>query len=305
MTPAALLLAGLPVEAEVAAREALAALESSEARVGLVRALVALGRPADAAEAAEPLPRDAPHEKVAHALVALANGEPSRARAMLQAPRQPDDMLVLLTAAEVARAAGDAADGTQHAGRARELAEGLDEPRWVAAADLQLARCVADSGDTGLGRSLAERAHAAFRLFCPGTVLEADALDVCGALARKDGEPEAAVGFHERALAVWRDAVGEDHPLVAGCHYSLSQALHRSGDFRRALTEMQHAFLLTQRAFGADHLDTWITRFELGRMEVDNGEMLDGFPRMEAARAEVARRLGRQHPIVRAMDRFL
>ncbi|MCB9673923.1 MAG: tetratricopeptide repeat protein [Alphaproteobacteria bacterium] len=302
-TVAELLLAGEPVRAEV---EAVARLERSDAddaaRIGLVRARVALGRPEAAREALVGLGRDTPHHRVAHALAALASGEPSRAKAILL--DDSGDLLVLVTRSEVTRASGDPAVATQLAARARDAAEGGD-PRWVAIADLQLARCIADSGDLGVGRALAERAHAAFQEHGPGTVLEAEALDVAGALARKDGDPLVAVAMHERALGIWLATCPAESALVAGCRYSLAQALHRADDFPRALTEMQSAFLATQQAFGPDHLDTWITRFELGRMEVDNGEMLDGFPRMEAARAEVAKRLGRQHPVVRAMDRLL
>ncbi|MCA9569295.1 MAG: tetratricopeptide repeat protein, partial [Myxococcales bacterium] len=139
----------------------------------------------------------------------------------------------------------------------------------------------------------------------PETVLVAEALDAAGSLARRLGDPARAVVLHRRALELWTARLGPTAGPTGGCRYSLAQALHRTGDFLEALAAMQEAFLVTARTLGNDHLDTWITRFELGRMEVDVGELLDGFPRMEAARAEVARRLGDRHPVVRAMDRFL
>ncbi len=278
-----------------------------------IRAAVALG----AVQTAESIdaPRDTPEQRAAYALVALATGHPSTAKArMVDVPTTDAPLWVGLAASEVARGTGDAALAVQHAGRVRTVAESLEDAdrRWATRADLQLARCLADAGDPPAGRVLAERV---VRELVPDdldtlpddalSLTFAEALDTAGALARKEHEPLAAIPMHRRARSIYERTVGPDSPLTAGCRYSLAHALHRAGDFHGALIEMQAAFLGTVRAFGPDHLDAWITRFELGRLEVDAGEMIDGFPRMAAAREEVAKRLGAQHPVVRAMDAHL
>ena len=98
---------------------------------------------------------------------------------------------------------------------------------------------------------------------------------------------------------------GDDGGPVSACRHSLAQALHHTGDFAEARDEMARSLLGTAKSLGRDHVDTWITRFELARYDVDCGDMEDGFARMQAARDEVAKRLGAQHPAVRAMDRWL
>jgi hypothetical protein len=85
----------------------------------------------------------------------------------------------------------------------------------------------------------------------------------------------------------------------------MAQALHRTGDFFGARQEMAEALRVTVRNFGPDHVDSWITRFELGRFEVDTGEVEEGFHRMQEARKVVTGHLGKQHPVVVAMDRWL
>ena len=277
------------------------------------RAALALGRPARAESLPNPL--STPEHQAVHALLALATGFPSKAKARLVDVELSDTAAwVGLLASEVARGTGDAALAVQHAGAVRQRVATFEGPetRWVHRADLQLARSLADAGDPATGRVLAEGVVARLvpddldtRPVEELSLTFAEALDAAGALARKTHDPLAAIPMHDRARTIYERALGPNAPRTAGCRYSLAHALHRAGDFQRALTEMQAAFLATVEAYGSDHLDVWITRFELGRLEVDAGEMLEGFPRMEAARAEVAKRLGVQHPVVRAMDRHL
>jgi tetratricopeptide (TPR) repeat protein len=296
-SPAELLLAGRPLEALVAADGTPSDPAAQEAAV---RALVALVRPQEALERVSSLPREG---SVAWALVHLATGEPGRGRALL-ASEPADDVLVRTTLAELHRAAGDPGRAVQEAAVAMGLAREVD-PRWSGHAGLALGRALGSAGDEGRAEIVVRDALEVFETHCPETVLVAEALDAAGSLARRLREPARAVLLHRRALALWEARLGSDSGNTAACRYALAQALHRTGDFPEALATMQRAFLLTQGALGADHLDTWITRFELGRMEVDAGDPLAGFPRMEAARREVATRLGPQHPVVRAMDRHL
>ena len=68
---------------------------------------------------------------------------------------------------------------------------------------------------------------------------------------------------------------------------------------------MARAWETTRTRFGADHVDTWIASFELGRFRMDCGEVPEGLHAMERARARTAEILGREHPTVKAMDRWL
>lgn len=272
-------------------------------RVHRVRALVWVGRITDAAAVEL---GQSPFEQIGRSLVALSQGEPARARLCLlegEPEQEEDRILHALTAAEATRAAGDPAMAMQHAGRAVQRAVDRD-PRWGLVAELALTRCLAAAGDLTGALEVGRRNVAAFETQLPGTVLLAEAYDTQALLERQLARPAVAVRYHERALPLWR-TLGEASNPVASCTFQLAQAIHRTGDFGEALAMMQQAFLLTHRCLGPDHLDTWTTRFELGRMEVDAGDPFAGLPRMEAAHTEVVRRLGAQHPVVRAMRRYL
>ena len=296
------LLGGELLEALEGARALLALREDTEARVGLVRALVGLVRPTDATEAARTLPVG--EGAVGHALVELANGRPGRARSLLMEHGQADDLLTGLVLAELHRAAGDPARAVEAAARVHGRTPSLDV-RWAGHTGLALGRALADAGDEERGQVVVDEALAVFEAHCAETVLVAETLDAAGSLARRLRDPARAVLLHRRALGIWTAVLGEEAGPVGGCRYSLAQALHRTGELPEALASMQQAWLVTGRTLGADHLDTWITRFELGRMEVDVGQVEEGFAHMEAARAEVRGRLGAQHPVVRSMDRWL
>jgi hypothetical protein len=62
---------------------------------------------------------------------------------------------------------------------------------------------------------------------------------------------------------------------------------------------------VSERACGLDHTDTWVTRFELGRMVVDCGDPERGFVQMADAHVVVRARLGAHHPTVQAMAAWL
>lgn len=297
------LLAGDPVAAIELGRERLASGEDVPARVGLVRALVGVVRPDEAQAAARPLP-STPLAAVGRALALLAGGEPGRARAILVEDGDPDDLVTQLVLAELHRAAGDPGRAVEQAARVHALTPDLD-PRWAGHTGLALGRALADAGGEEQGEVVLREALDVLETHCAETVLVAEALDAAGSLARRLREPARAVLLHRRALGIWERHLGEHAGPVGGCRYSLAQALHRTGDFPEALAMMQHAWVITGRILGADHLDTWITRFELGRMEVDAGRVEEGFGSMVAARREVAARLGPQHPVVRSMDRWL
>lgn len=295
------LLAGMPHLADQVAQTH---EEDPAVRVDWVRALVQLGRPDAATVVAGPLGVDS-LAWAARALVDLSHGHPTRGDVPAP-PEDPTDAVVFgLMVAEIARAAGDTAIAVSRAHTTRQAARALEDSLWWSHATLQLAACIHDTGDIELAGALCKSALDAFRSAVPESVAVAEALDQSGANARQRGDPKQAITFHTEALEIWKHQLGPDSPRIAGCLYSLAHAQHRSGDFPASLVTMQEALDRTVRAWGPDHLDAWITRFEVGRLAVDNGEMLDGFPQMEEARAVVASRLGPTHPVVRSMDRYL
>lgn len=307
MNPAAeRLLAGDPVAAAELATAQLEQEERAEDRLHRLRAYVWIGRIEDARNDATHLDGEVPVHRVGLALAALSQGHPSRARLLLegQPPTEPaDSVLYALTHAECSRAAGDAAAALQLAGRGTMDAAGLD-PRWEPAARLVLGRCLSTAGDLDLAAEVISQAVGGFRTLLPGTVALAEALDARAQVERQRNNPLGAVSLHREALELWLQ-LGPATAPVANCSFQLAQAQHRTGDLEGALETMEAAFLATHTALGADHLDTWTTRFELGRLEVDAGDPFTGMPRMEAAHAEIVRRLGPQHPIVRSMRVYL
>lgn len=312
-------------EPELARVGALGALQSCpEADRGelfalLARALHRLGQPRKAMEYAEEAARRVVHWEaslaLAEAMVGL--GEPVGARAVLtealkrvraDASEEPDALVGLGAAlAEAWRAAGEpraaieiareaVREARHHHGEgSAELAEALHE----------LGVCLHGAGEHLEARGVLDTALQIRRAESRGTSDHAATLDALGAVHRRLRAPAAAVALHREALSLWEANFGPGTGPEGACRHSLAQALHDTGDFHGARAEMDHAWRLTSRALGPDHVDTWITAFELGRLELDCGDAMEGMQRMEAARSVVRERLGAGHPVVKAMDRWL
>lgn len=285
----------------------------AEIEAVLARAYVRLGQPEEALEAATSASRGIHSHWVSLALAEaeLAAGEPGAARARLTelrsqiADQPPLRDQVDLALATVLRASGEAEQGYGIAVAVLARAEDADD-------DVLTEEALIVVGHTGWASNLVLEAEGAFERALElrtardaAPTLRAEALDGLGLCARHRGRPFDAVAHHRNARALWVEATGEDSGPVSACAHRLAQALHRTGDFEAARNEMSRALLATGATLGRDHVDTWITRFELARYEVDCGDPEHGLPRMLNARDEVAARLGRSHPVVLAMGRFL
>lgn len=313
----ALLRDGAWVRVEAEGTAALGTTEDADGELGAVvaRARFRLGLPDACAAAA----RSARHRaggtaswrvRLAWAESRLADGEPGEARALLEAVLDDvaDDAYatheVRLALAVTLRAQGEASRGYALACTTLAAAE-------VAEDTLAIEEALAVVGHTAWAADRPREAEEAFsrlhglrsaRVASPALIAEAH--DGLGHVLRRR-EPFEAVTHHRAALRAWEQATGPDSGPVSHCLHQLAQAEHHTGDFQAARDTMARALLTTAATLGHDHIDTWITRFEMARYDVDCGEMEDGFVRMERARSEVARRLGAQHPVVRAMDRYL
>ena len=219
--------------------------------------------------------------------------------------RPPENARVTLAVAraDAARALGDWEGATkilQSVAADRRRIDPLDEADRLAA----LGSCAILLGDYTSARAALETALTLYDVN-PGSTDVASTLDGLGRLARHRDQPVRAVELHRAALERWVERLGPRSAPVASCRHALAQALHRTGDFAGALAEMELAADRTARAFGEAHADTWISRFELGRFEMDVGRSFEGLARMEEARRRVAQLLGQDHPVVAAMSRWL
>lgn len=272
-------------------------------RLRLVHLLVRLGDPAAAEQQASFLPESDDASWV-RAEVHLAKGEPSRARASLQSlvhDTSPARHRVAL--AEACIASGDPATALGQASRARlEAGDDVETAAWASVA-------LATAADAlGRHRPAAEAAMAAqtrFESLSPDHLGIAVCLDLRGRIARHRLAPHEAVILHDQALQRWEKHLGDDAPNTGACHHARAQALHRTGDFTGARSAMSNALLITEGSLGTDHVDSWITRFELGRMALDCGDVAEGLQAMHKAADVVRERLGRDHPVVQSMQRYL
>lgn len=320
--------AGRWVEVEGACQERIAGGGDPDGELHALRAraLFRLGYPAACHQAAEHASERGASWRIDVALAEarLACGEPGQARALL-APLLPSDpstpippdsptwSQIAHPLATVLRACGEAERGYGLALELVAVTRGAT-PRGPLDLDEAIARDEAlvllgwmawSCGRTTEARSAFEQGLRARRARSAERTQVAEALDGLGVCHRTLGEPFEAVARHREALGRWREALGPDSPAVAACRHRLAHALHRTGDFEAARESMAEALLLTAEHFGRDHVDTWITRFELARYEIDCGDFTDGFARMARARRAVAERLGAQHPVVQSMDRYL
>ncbi len=274
------------------------------ARVGDPRAALLHGQSAVAAQFR-------PNTRGALGEALLANGEPFRARDELSSALEDAsarESAILGTALSLAcRAAGAPESGIAAAVRATAAAEtcfGLASPEYAEA----LVASGLCNHAAGKEQRASELLHQAREVWSgldarhPGL---AGTLDALGAVARARNRPFEAVKLHREAIQVWTDALGEHAGVIAASRQLLAQALHRTGDFVGARTEMALSSTQTARCFGADHIDTWIARFELARFELDCGEVEVGLHGMVDAHQVVSERLGQEHPVVKAMKRWL
>jgi tetratricopeptide (TPR) repeat protein len=294
---------GQPREALRAARRAVEASTPAsrawEPGLALGEALLAMGEPFQSCDLLTslldaPLPMPTGGDPVGDAVVAVKE-------------RAERDLWVSAALAEANRATGRAAEGLAIANRALATADHVFGPSSAEAAEAWhvLGRCELSAGRPNAALTAFRRAYK-LRTAVDSEHLELAALeDALGLAERALGRPERAVKHHRQAILRWQAVLGDECGPVGGSRHSLAQALHRCGEFEAARDEMAVAVAVTARSFGADHVDTHIARFELGRFRVDTGLVEEGFGEMTAARVAVTRQLGRDHPVVRSMDRWL
>lgn len=288
---------GLPREALAAATEAVRKSASWEAQLALGEALVATGEPFSGRATL-----DAALVDVRSTRFSATDDPAGRLRDQGEA-----EVWLGVALAEACRAAGDPTAGLAIATRASTYAEevfGATSPEQAEALHA-LAMCLHTAGQDMRARENLLKALAIRRAFAEDHPDVAATLDALGMVARARNRPAEAVGLHREALALWVRRLGAQSGPVGACRHALAQALHRTGDFAGAQDEMAQALEITVRRFGSEHVDVQIARFEHARFTVDVGQVEEGLQVMVDARRRTATLLGRDHPVVKSMDRWL
>jgi tetratricopeptide (TPR) repeat protein len=77
------------------------------------------------------------------------------------------------------------------------------------------------------------------------------------------GEPAAAMNCHERALAIYRKRLGDDHPYTGHTLSDLAGVLRAQGDLTGARALYERALVIRDARLGADHPETIQSRKDL------------------------------------------
>jgi CHAT domain-containing protein len=283
--------AGKYQEAEVLARERLAAVEAesgpdalatAEALDDLADAVARLGKGADPAARA----------------IAV------RALAIKEALLGPDDgrlALSIRTLAILTNQSGDPRTATALLERAAQISEralGPDDPEVALHLSL-LGSFVGLAGDYLRSRSLQERALAISRKALGDGDLQVARLE--GSLAATLGQMGDYQGarrlFHE-SIAIQEKAVGPDHPSVLVTLDNLVETMMLAGDFEAARPFAESALKRREAKLGPDHFQLAYSLGHMAQVEAMSGNQaaaLSYFARTIAVREKA---VGRDHPWV-------
>ena len=287
------------------------------AGAGLVTECVASSRPEDAFRAAEQANRlTSSHWEctLAQAEAWVATGRPHPARDALRQMLSNSESLTQRARCELSLAYAQA----ERAGGNPEHAYGLSvktlaevkeafgtQSQEASDAYVTVGQCAYAGGQLDESFHALTLAKTIREQRVPQTPWIAESLDALATTIRAQGDPFQAVSLHQQALELWVSALGQESGPAGACHHSLAHAFYRCGSFKDARNAMATAVLITKKNLGPEHVDTWISRFELARYDVDCGDFNGSLERMQQARDQVASILSTTHPVVQAMDRFL
>jgi tetratricopeptide (TPR) repeat protein len=101
-----------------------------------------------------------------------------------------------------------------------------------------------------------------------------------------------------RAIAIFEEAIGLDHPYVAA---SLGGSAMDLGDLRRAHSRLERALAIRQKALGPNHSDTAMSLNDFGILLQREGDYAGARSYLELALGIVDGKLGRDHPTTRQL----
>ena len=80
------------------------------------------------------------------------------------------------------------------------------------------------------------------------------------------GEAEDARRLYERALAIDEEALGTEHPNLAGVAINLGNVAESQGDSATALEHYRRGLKIAEKGLGDEHADTKLLRDAVNRL---------------------------------------
>ncbi|HEX4823992.1 MAG TPA: CHAT domain-containing tetratricopeptide repeat protein [Candidatus Polarisedimenticolaceae bacterium] len=177
----------------------------------------------------------------------------------------------------------------------RERLHGKDQPESVAALG-NLGGLIDELGDPETAHAYYERALAIQEKSSPGSARIASLLNNVAFEMKKIGRTKDAVPLYERALAIRRDKLGDEHPSTALSLQNLAMALHETGRTAEAVPMLEQSMAIRERKLGPDHPDLAVSLSNLARVDYESGHAADALPLIERALAIREAKLGPSHP---------
>jgi len=111
----------------------------------------------------------------------------------------------------------------------------------------------------------------------------ADVLEDLAKVYSRDQQWELARQTYERALAIDRNVLGDDHPRVASHLENLAIVAQNMGDMKKAESLYRDAIIRQERAFGSQHPETAKTRGNYGLLLQREGRLAEAQPQLQSA----------------------
>jgi tetratricopeptide (TPR) repeat protein len=100
----------------------------------------------------------------------------------------------------------------------------------------------------------------------------------------------------QRAVAIYEEALGREHPSTAGCFRNLAYLLQAQGDFAGARPLVERALEIYEKALGPEHPDTAGGLNNLALLLEAQGDLAGAKPLLERALEIYVKALGPEHP---------
>lgn len=180
----------------------------------------------------------------------------------------------------------------------KEKAVGPDHPS-VAASLNSLARVLAATGDHAAARRLQERAQGVWeKAVGPDHPNVAAGLNNLAIMLRTVGDYAGAQPLYERALSIREKALGSNHPAVAASLDGLGNLLVDMGDYATALRLYERGLAIREEALGQQHPDVATSLGNLANLLATTGDFVRARQVGERALAIQEAALGPGHPDV-------
>jgi tetratricopeptide (TPR) repeat protein/tRNA A-37 threonylcarbamoyl transferase component Bud32 len=119
-----------------------------------------------------------------------------------------------------------------------------------------------------------------------------------GVIAEQEGHYEESREYHERALAIFEEALGPRHPRVAISLTNLGNVVDSQGKYEEAREYQERALAIFEEALGPEHPNVATALNNLGDVTLSLGEYEQTREYHERARAIWEKALGPDHPSV-------